>query len=84
VKGGKKAAFAFQDALQTIDISNNLGDVKSLISHPATTTHQRLPAEEKARLGIGPGSLRLSAGIEDPADLLEDIERALAAVRKAR
>ncbi|MBL0929616.1 MAG: O-succinylhomoserine sulfhydrylase [Alphaproteobacteria bacterium] len=84
VKGGKKAAFAFQDALQTIDISNNLGDVKSLISHPATTTHQRLPAEEKARLGIGPGSLRLSVGIEDPADLLEDIERALAAARKAR
>jgi O-succinylhomoserine sulfhydrylase len=83
MKGGKKAAFAFQDALQTIDISNNLGDVKSLISHPATTTHQRLPAEEKARLGIGPGSLRLSLGIEDPADLLEDIERALAAARKA-
>jgi O-succinylhomoserine sulfhydrylase len=84
LKGGKKAAFAFQNALETIDISNNLGDSKSLICHPATTTHQRLPAEEKARLGIGPGSLRLSVGLEDPADLIADIERGLAAARKAR
>jgi O-succinylhomoserine sulfhydrylase len=84
LKGGKKAAFAFQNALETIDISNNLGDSKSLICHPATTTHQRLPAEEKARLGIGPGSLRLSVGLEDPADLIADIERGLSAARKAR
>jgi O-succinylhomoserine sulfhydrylase len=84
LKGGKNAAFAFQNALETIDISNNLGDSKSLICHPATTTHQRLPAEEKSRLGIGPGSLRLSVGLEDPEDLIADIERALAAARKAR
>lgn len=84
LKGGKNAAFAFQNALETIDISNNLGDAKSLICHPATTTHQRLPAEEKARLGIGPGSLRLSVGLEDPADLIADIERGLAAAKRAR
>jgi O-succinylhomoserine sulfhydrylase len=84
LKGGKKAAFAFQNALETIDISNNLGDSKSLICHPGTTTHQRLSAEEKARLGIGPGSLRLSVGLEDPADLIADIERGLAAARNAR
>jgi O-succinylhomoserine sulfhydrylase len=84
LKGGKNAAFAFQNALETIDISNNLGDAKSLICHPGTTTHQRLPAEEKARLGIGPGSLRLSVGLEDSADLIADIERGLAAARKAR
>ncbi|MCM0019445.1 MAG: O-succinylhomoserine sulfhydrylase [Tagaea sp.] len=84
LKGGKKAAFAFQNALETIDISNNLGDSKSLICHPGTTTHQRLSAEEKARLGIGPGSLRLSVGLEDPADLIADIERGLAAARHTR
>jgi O-succinylhomoserine sulfhydrylase len=84
LKGGKTAAFAFQNALETIDISNNLGDAKSLICHPATTTHQRLTAEEKARLGIGPGSLRLSVGLEDAADLIADIERGLAAAKRAR
>jgi O-succinylhomoserine sulfhydrylase len=84
LKGGKKAAFAFVDALRTIRISNNLGDAKSLICHPATTTHQRLPAEEKARLAIGPGSLRLSVGIEDPADLIADLARGLAAAAKAK
>ncbi len=82
--GGKAAAFAFVDALKLVRISNNLGDAKSLICHPATTTHQRLPAEEKARLGIGPGSLRLSVGIEDPADIIEDLQRGLAAAAKAR
>jgi O-succinylhomoserine sulfhydrylase len=83
LKGGKKAAFAFVDALKLIRISNNLGDAKSLVCHPATTTHQRLPADEKARLGIGPGSLRLSVGIEDAADLIDDLSRGLAAAAKA-
>ncbi len=60
-------------------ISNNLGDAKSIVTHPATTTHQRLPAEQKAALGITPGLVRLSVGLEDPEDLLEDLRRALAA-----
>ena len=60
-----------------IRISNNLGDAKSLITHPATTTHQRLTPETRAELGIGEGLVRLSVGLEDPADLIEDLERAL-------
>ena len=79
LEGGRDASFRFQNALRLIDISNNLGDAKSLICHPATTTHQRLSDEDKARLGISPGLLRLSVGLEDPADLCEDLERALAA-----
>jgi O-succinylhomoserine sulfhydrylase len=82
--GGKNAAFAFMDALRLVKISNNLGDAKSLICHPATTTHQRLPADEKARLRIGPGSLRLSVGIEDSQDLLADLARGLAAAAKTK
>ncbi len=78
--GGKEAAFRFSNALQIIKLSNNLGDAKSLITHPATTTHKSLTDEARAELGIGPGLLRLSAGIEDGADLVEDLERALAAV----
>lgn len=77
VEGGKEAAFRFLDALRVIDISNNLGDAKSLITHPATTTHSKVPAEERARLGISDGSLRLSVGLEDVADLIEDIAAAL-------
>jgi len=80
LKGGKKAAFAMLDGLRLIDISNNLGDSKSLITHPATTTHQRLSAEEKARQGIGEGLVRLSVGLEDAQDLIEDLDRALAGV----
>ena len=83
LEGGKRAAFAFLDALRLVKISNNLGDAKSLVCHPATTTHQRLPPDEKARLCIGPGSLRLSVGIEDPADLLDDLAKGLAAAAKA-
>ncbi len=79
LEGGRDASFRFQNALRLIDISNNLGDAKSLICHPATTTHQRLSDEDKDRLGISPGLLRLSVGLEDPADLCEDLERALAA-----
>lgn len=75
--GGKAAAFRFANALQVTKISNNLGDAKSLITHPATTTHQRLMAEARGRLGISEGLLRWSSGIEDAADLIEDFEQAL-------
>jgi O-succinylhomoserine sulfhydrylase len=78
--GGKEAAFALMNALQLIVISNNLGDSKSLITHPATTTHMRIGAEERARLGITDGVLRLSVGLEDALDLLADLGTALAAV----
>ncbi len=77
--GGKEAAFRFSNALRVILLSNNLGDAKSLITHPATTTHKSLTDEARVELGIGPGLLRLSAGIEDADDLVEDIEQALAA-----
>ena len=77
--GGKKRAFRCLDALRLVDISNNLGDAKSLVTHPATTTHQRLPAEERARLGIDDGLIRLSVGLEDVEDVKEDLDQALAA-----
>ncbi|MEX0837912.1 MAG: O-succinylhomoserine sulfhydrylase [Parvibaculum sp.] len=79
VEGGKEGAFRFANALQVVKISNNLGDAKSLITHPATTTHQRLTPEARAELGIGEGLVRLSVGLEDTADLVEDFERALGA-----
>lgn len=75
--GGKEKAFQFLNALKIADISNNLGDSKSLVTHPATTTHQRLDEEERARLGISGGLVRLSVGLEDPIDLIGDIEQAL-------
>jgi O-succinylhomoserine sulfhydrylase len=78
--GGKAGAFKFQNALRIVKISNNLGDAKSLITHPATTTHQRLSPEEKQILGIDPALVRLSVGLEDSADLIEDLDRALAAI----
>ena len=77
LKGGKKSAFTFQNALEIVRISNNLGDSKSLITHPATTTHKNLSEEARAELGINPGTLRLSAGLEDTGDLIADIDRAL-------
>ena len=80
LKGGKKAAFAFMNALQVIDISNNLGNAKSLITHPASTTHASIGAPERKKCGISDGLLRLSVGIEDVADLKKDITAALAAV----
>ena len=79
LSGGKAAAFALLDALKVIDISNNLGDAKSLICHPATTTHQRLGPEERAKLGITDGVVRLSVGLEAETDLLADLDRGLAA-----
>ena len=75
---GKQAAFQAMNAFQLIAVSNNLGDSKSLATHPATTTHMRIGAEERARLGITDGVIRLSVGLEDPADLIEDLEQALA------
>ena len=78
--GGKSAAFAFMNALSLIAISNNLGDSKSMVTHPATTTHQRIPAAERQRLGINDGVIRLSVGLEDVADLREDLSTALAAI----
>ena len=79
VAGGKAGAFRFENALRVILISNNLGDAKSLITHPSTTTHQRLNAEQQARMGIQQGLLRLSVGLEDADDLAEDIAAALEA-----
>jgi O-succinylhomoserine sulfhydrylase len=79
LKGGKRAAFDFENALQVVLISNNLGDAKSLITHPATTTHKNLTDEARAELGIGSGTLRISVGLEDVEDLIEDIDAALKA-----
>ena len=78
IDGGQERAFRIQNAFDVIDISNNFGDGKSIVTHPSTTTHQRLPEEERQRLGIGVGLLRLSVGLEDAADIKEDLARALA------
>lgn len=77
---GKDAAFALLNALEIIDISNNLGDSKSLITHPATTTHRAMGTEGRAAIGLGDGVVRLSVGLEDVTDLQRDLERALAAI----
>lgn len=77
--GGKERAFKFMNALKLIDISNNLGDSKSLMTHPATTTHQRLSEADRAALGLDDGMVRLSVGLEDPEDVKEDLEQAFAA-----
>lgn len=77
LKGGKDAAFRALNALKLIRVSNNLGDSKSLVTHPATTTHMRVGAEERARLGITDGTVRLSVGLEDVGDLIEDLAIAL-------
>jgi len=73
IKGGKAGAFRFQNGLKLIGITNNLGDAKSLITHPTTTTHQRLTPEQRAELGIGDGLVRLSVGLEHVDDLLGDL-----------
>ena len=82
VKGGKEEAFAFANALSIIKVSNNLGDAKSLITHPATTTHQRIGPEARAESGIGDGMLRLSCGLEDADDLIEDLADGLKVLSK--
>ena len=79
LRGGKEAAFKFMNALDIIKISNNLGDAKSIATHPATTTHHRLPQEMKDRLGITSGLIRLSVGLEDVGDLLAELRHALVA-----
>jgi O-succinylhomoserine sulfhydrylase len=81
VKGGQKGAFKVANALQIIRISNNLGDAKSLVTHPSTTTHQRLSEEVRLGLGITQGMLRLSVGLEDAEDLADDLSQALDTLR---
>lgn len=82
IAGGQAGAFRFLDALRIVLISNNLGDAKSIATHPATTTHQRLPAEQRAALGITPGLVRLSVGLEDADDLTGDVVQALEVVQR--
>ena len=77
IHGGEAAAFRFLNALQLITITNNLGDAKSLVTHPSTTTHQRLTPEQRAELGITDGLIRFSAGLEHPDDVVEDLLAAL-------
>ena len=77
----KEAAFTMMNGLRLIAVSNNLGDSKSLVTHPATTTHMRIGAEERARLGISDGAIRLSVGLEDAEDLIADLQQALARVK---
>ena len=78
VDGGKEVAFAVMNALQLVDISNNLGDAKSLVTHPATTTHRRLSPQARADVGITDGTIRISVGLESVEDLIDDVEAALA------
>jgi len=77
IKGGKEGAFRFLNGLSLIGITNNLGDSKSLITHPTTTTHQRLTPDQRAELGIGDGLVRLSVGLEHVDDLIDDLTGAL-------
>lgn len=84
IAGGKAETFRFMDALRLIAISNNLGDSKSMVTHPATTTHMRIGPEERLRLGISDGMVRLSVGLEDVQDLTEDLAAALDAVGRPR
>ena len=80
LKGQKSAAFRFLNALKLIRISNNLGDAKSLVTHPATTTHQGFTPEQRLEMNVGDGLVRLSIGLEHPDDLIRDINQALEAV----
>jgi len=80
VAGGKNEAFKVGNALKLVDISNNLGDSKSLLTHPATTTHMRMTPEARALAGISDGMLRIAVGLEDPADICEDLAQALAKI----
>ena len=80
IDGGREQAHAILDALELIDISNNIGDAKSLATHPSSTTHSSLSEEVRQAMGVGQGMLRLSVGLEDPADLIEDLDQALTKV----
>ena len=84
LKAGKWAAFETLNRLKLIDISNNLGDAKSLVTHPATTTHMRIGAEERAKLGIGDGTVRISVGLEDVEDIIADLVQALGRLTHGR
>lgn len=84
LEGGKEAAFAFGRALQVIRISNNFGDAKSMVTHPATTTHERFSPAARAEIGIGDGMLRISAGLEHPDDLVDDVLAAAQAAARMR
>jgi cystathionine beta-lyase/cystathionine gamma-synthase len=77
--GGRRQAHALLDALQLIDISNNIGDARSLMTHPASTTHASLSPDVRADMGVREGMLRLSVGLEDPQDLIDDLDQALQA-----
>jgi O-succinylhomoserine sulfhydrylase len=79
--GSREAAWRFLDALEIVDISNNLGDAKSLATHPTTTTHRSMTEEARLEVGVTPGVIRLSVGLEDVADLSRDIARALDAAK---
>jgi O-succinylhomoserine sulfhydrylase len=80
VAGGKKGAFKVAKALKLVDISNNLGDAKSLLTHPATTTHQRMTPDARLAAGVTDGMLRIAVGLEDPEDLCQDLAQALASI----
>lgn len=84
LEGGKEAAFAFGRALRVIRISNNFGDAKSMVTHPATTTHERFSPAARAEIGIGDGMLRISAGLEHPDDLVDDVLAAAQAAARMR
>jgi cystathionine gamma-synthase/O-succinylhomoserine sulfhydrylase len=77
--GGRAQAHALLDALELIDISNNIGDARSLMCHPASTTHHSVGPEAREIMGVGEGMVRLNVGLEDPDDLIEDLDRALKA-----
>jgi O-succinylhomoserine sulfhydrylase len=77
VPGGRAQAFALLDALELIDISNNIGDLRSLLCHPASTTHANMGAEARAEMGVTDGLLRINVGLEDVEDLKEDLDQAL-------
>ena len=83
VAGGKAAAFAVMNAFNLIAVSNNLGDSKSLATHPATTTHMRIGEAERARLGITDGTIRVSIGLEDVEDLKDDLGQALSRILRS-
>ena len=80
IDGGRTVAHGLLDALELIDISNNIGDTKSLMTHPASTTHSSLTPQVRAEMGVTPGMLRISVGLEDPQDVIDDLDQALKAV----
>jgi O-succinylhomoserine sulfhydrylase len=80
VAGGKTGAFKVAKALRLVDVSNNLGDSKSLLTHPATTTHQRMTPEARLAAGVSDGMLRIAVGLEDAEDVCDDLAQALATI----